>query len=115
MFGRAKIDDANSRADALAAEVVVGVAGRSVARLAGVDDQHPSPRPAQRHRPGQARGSAADHHHIKIGLAHLQPLSKDASLRGFGTADGTCRGGARRKATTAETANITACKANTLA
>ena len=51
--------------DALLAQQAVHPVGR--ARCAGcpvVDHQHRPPRPRQRHRPAQPRGTATDHHHI---------------------------------------------------
>jgi len=63
----------------LAAEVVVHVPGRCVARLAAVHDQHSSSGPAQRHRPAQPGGTAADHHHV-IGIAHGQSLRRSGVI-----------------------------------
>ena len=60
------------RGDALAPEVVVGVVGRGVAGLAGIDHQHRAPGPAEGHRTAQAGHAATDHHHVESHvIAHV--------------------------------------------
>jgi hypothetical protein len=51
-----------ARRHAFAGQVVMDVAGRRVARIAAVDDQHPPSRTRERQRRVQARGAADDRH-----------------------------------------------------